>query len=154
MVPQVSKLVSRYGIKVWSGRGYDSVSLKKEFADMISERDVPTVGLHIGDFDDHGMKIYNALVEDVEAFTTGEFIPHRLAVTEEQIERLGLPSFENAVQAEAIPPDVLAQIVRDGVLQYYDEDVAYGIQVREGAERIRVDNLLAELRERVDLPED
>jgi hypothetical protein len=151
MVPQLSNVVAKYGVCAHSGGGFDSVTSKWEFAQEIAARDVPTVVLHVGDFDEAGHHIFDAFAEDVEAFCAtdgGDVEVHRIAVTREQIEEYGLPSFKGAVQAEALPPDELARIVEEAVLEHYDEEVAAEVRRREKKEREVVDQRLAELRYR------
>lgn len=157
MVPQLARAVGRYGVDVWSCGGTDSLTAKKRMADRICRRGEPSVLLHIGDYDRHGLIIFDALAEDLEEFTMvdgGEVEVVRVAVTEEQIERLGLASFGGAVQAEAIPPDVLAKTAEDAVLEYYDQELAARVAEAERAERAYVDQLLADLRDRVEIPDD
>jgi hypothetical protein len=51
--------------------------------------------LHIGDSDAHGVHIALSLTEDVTAFVKelgGKVKFHRLAVTQTQIDKLGLPT--------------------------------------------------------------
>jgi hypothetical protein len=149
MVPQLSRWVSDYGVAVRSGRGFDGLSLKWRMAQVIAERDAPTVLFHIGDMDWHGRWVYEALFDDLEGFAgTSELEVVRLAVTEEQVERLGLTAYNEAVQAEAIPPDELQRIVVGAVTERYDEKVAEKVQKRERQERQEVDRRLAELRHR------
>jgi hypothetical protein len=157
MIPQLSRVVAPYGVGAYSCGGYDSVTEKKKGAERYAQRDVPTVLLHVGDYDKDGLQIFDALVEDIEAFIRrdgGEFEAVRVAITPEQIEEYGLPSFKGAVQAEALPPDALARLVEAAVLEYYDLDIAAKVRERERAERTEVDRLLAELRERVQLPDE
>jgi hypothetical protein len=65
----------------------------------------------------------------------------RLAVTPEQVARLKLPTavgkdrLAHTVQAEAIPPDELARIVRDALEQRLDP--AAGDEARRATERAR-----------------
>jgi hypothetical protein len=80
--------------------------------------------------------LFSSMAEDVDALIRdlglpGEALFTRLAVTPKQVAELGLPtappkatdrrSFEGeTTQAEAIPPDVLAQIVRDAITDRLD----------------------------------
>ena len=66
MVPQLARAVGRYGVDVWSCGGTDSLTAKKRMADRICRRGEPSVLLHIGDYDRHGLIIFDALAEDLE----------------------------------------------------------------------------------------
>jgi hypothetical protein len=84
--------------------------------------------LHIGDHDKEGKDIFRSLSEDVRKFCAdyGWNVPEftRLAVAPEQITALDLaddPDNPGKVQAEAIPPDVLAEIVQQAIDDRMDE---------------------------------
>ena len=99
MVPMVSALANRYGVRVLSSGGFDSTTVKYDLAMRLRRLKQscggPPLVFHIGDYDPSGVHLFNALKEDVLAFLTdpddpddhpafhGEF--RRLAVTEEQI---------------------------------------------------------------------
>jgi len=93
--------------------------------------------LHIGDHDPSGVSIFLAFLEDVEAFAhelggSATFI--RLAVTPQQIGEHRLPTAPpkatdrrafagETCQAEALPPDVLANILRTAIERRIDRRV-------------------------------
>lgn len=130
MVPQIAKLVQKYGIPVQSSSGQDSVTARYELARGL-DKHRPTEILHIGDHDPSGLSIFNVLEEDVTKFAEelgGVVWFKRIAVTEEQVGSLELPTQRRKVtdaksypgvfgdttitcQAEAIAPNVLANIV-------------------------------------------
>jgi hypothetical protein len=119
-------------------------------------REEPTVLLHVGDLDKHGRYLFGALAEDVAAFAEsdgGDFTYVRAALTQEQAAEYELPVYKDAIQAEALPPDALAEIVEAAVLGYYDEDVAAEVARQERQQHAEVDRMLAELRGQLDLPE-
>lgn len=131
MAPQLERVCEPYSIPVYSSGGFDSVTAKHNMA-----RSFARIGwvriLHIGDHDPSGVHIFGSLDEDVRAFIDefggdAEFI--RLAVTPEHIARYGLPTAPpketdrrnftgQTVQAEALPPDVLASILQDAIGLY------------------------------------
>ncbi|MET4750391.1 hypothetical protein [Bradyrhizobium sp. RT11b] len=129
MVPQLARVAHEYGVPVLSSGGFDSVTEKHNFAAEIADDGRPTKVLHIGDHDPSGAHMFIALAEDVEAFARelgGSVSFTRLAVTPQQIAELALETQVKKVsdnrafgsqttrtcQAEAIAPDILAQIVR------------------------------------------
>jgi hypothetical protein len=135
MLPQIERIARPYGIAVQSSGGFDSLTAKYGMAGFLGECAAAEV-LHIGDHDPSGVHVFASLAEDVRAICRDlghavEIAFTRLAVTPEQITQLGLPtappkptdrrSFEGeAVQAEAIPPDVLATIVHEAIERRLD----------------------------------
>ena len=151
MVPQLQKVAFPYGVGVATSGGFDSTTSKYLSAQRFLARDVPTVVLHVGDLDPSGCSIVDSVAEDVEAFCSEEKQGHvefrRRAVTLDQVAELGLQTapakksdrrgeqMDATVQAEAIPPAVLAQIVRDGIEELLNHDVQEATLEREEAER-------------------
>jgi hypothetical protein len=134
MAPQLGRVCDPFTIKVMSGGGFDSLTDKHNFAAALAEEDRPVEVLHIGDHDPSGVSMFLAFLEDVEAFTRdlgGGATFTRLAVTPEQMVAYGLPTappkasdnraFEGQTcQAEALAPDVLANILRTAIQQRLD----------------------------------
>ena len=134
MAPQLGRVCDPFTIKVMSGGGFDSLTDKHNFAAALAEEDRPVEVLHIGDHDPSGVSMFLAFLEDVEAFTRdlgGDATFTRLAVTPEQMVAYGLPTappkasdnraFEGQTcQAEALAPDVLANILRTAIRQRLD----------------------------------
>jgi hypothetical protein len=95
------------------------------------------VVLHIGDHDPSGVSMFLAFLEDVEAFVRelgGQATFTRLAVTPAQIREYRLPTAPpkatdnrafsgQTCQAEALPPDVLANILRTAIEERVDQRV-------------------------------
>jgi hypothetical protein len=129
MVDQLANVALGYGVPVFSSGGFESVTEKHGFAAEIAADPRSLEVLHIGDHDPSGAHLFLALSEDVKAFAAdldGAVAFTRLAVTPEQISALRLPTapakltdhraFVGATcQAEAIAPDVLADIVRNAI---------------------------------------
>jgi hypothetical protein len=157
MAPMLAAAVDEFGVPVYSCGGFDSLTAKYDAAQRHASRDVPTVVLHVGDFDPSGVALFEAAAEDVRALVNGfdgaagvEF--HRVAVTPEQITRYNLPTApakahdkrsawvdgDQTVQAEAIPPDILIAEVRQAVTSRIDFDALAAIQVQETVEGDRV----------------
>ena len=157
MVPQLERVCDPYSIVVHSTGGFDSVTAKHDLAQQLA-RDGDSVVLHIGDHDPSGVHIFKSLSEDIEGFLEvlgGRVAFVRLAVTPEQITAMNLPSavakasdrrsFDGVagdqtatVQAEAIPPDMLAQIVEGAIRARMDMDIYHAVLNREAEERARL----------------
>lgn len=155
MVPQLQRVAAPYGVPVISSGGFDSVTIKHAMGRTLAER--PATILHIGDHDVSGVHVFSSLAEDVSAFAAGygkaggvEFI--RLAVTPEQARAHRLPSAppkatdrrqfdgDETWQCEALPPDVLAGIVRAAIVERLNPDPLDAVLEREAEVR----RLLAE----------
>jgi hypothetical protein len=135
MVPQLARVANPFGVTVMSGGGFDSLTDKHKFAAELTEHDRPTEVLHIGDHDPSGVSMFLAFLEDVEAFTRdlgGNATFTRLAVTPAQIDQYDLPTAPpkatdnrafagETCQAEALAPNVLADILQIGIEQRIDQ---------------------------------
>lgn len=148
MAPQLERICGPYSIPVYSSGGFDSVTVKHDMARAFA-RIGRVLVLHIGDHDPSGVHIFGSLDEDVRAFIDefegdAEFV--RLAVTPDHIDRYALPTAPpketdrrnftgETVQAEALPPDVLASILQDAIGGYLDMAVYRQAIETEQAER-------------------
>jgi hypothetical protein len=134
MVPQPERVATPYGVPVKSSGGFDSTTVKHAIAE--AWRHGPVTVLHVGDLDPSGECMFDALSEDVRAFSEAfggdvEFI--RLAVTHKHIALYDLPTappkqsshqinkrMQVTTQAEALDPADLANIARDGIVNRMD----------------------------------
>lgn len=137
MLAQMQRAGAPFGVHAFAAGGFDSVSDKYALAELVREARCPVRVLHVGDLDRHGEWIFDVLADDVRAFGADvDFV--RLAVTEQQVHDLGLVSSaedELVVQAESIPPDVLAAIVTDAIESNLDLDVMAEVAERSAAIR-------------------
>jgi hypothetical protein len=133
MLAQLERVASPFGVHAISGGGFDSVSDKWLFAQLVRQAGGLVEVLHVGDLDTYGESIFEVLAEDVQAFDDYRNVTFtRIAVTEAQVDEYDLPTAveELVVQAEALPPDVLADIVETAIRERLDLDL-----LREVAER-------------------
>jgi hypothetical protein len=156
MAPQLARIANPFGIPVYSGGGFDSLTAKHDFAAELSDHDRPTEVLHIGDHDPSGAHLYLAFSEDVAAFAGelgGNVTFTRLAVTPEQIGSYNLPTappkaddkraFHGLTcQAEALAPNDLADIVRTAIEARIDQAELDRVLKRENRERAKLLRLL------------
>lgn len=150
MRPQIERVASVYCAPVYSSGGFDSLTAKKALADVASEAGRPCVFLHIGDLDPSGVCIFDAMAADVQAFCSSTATPRfeRVAITPEQVAHYNLPTappkatdrrgagMAETCQAEALPPDELANIVRGAIeantdLTLFAEDCALEVADRD-----------------------
>ncbi len=164
MVPQLARVANPFGVSVISGGGFDSITAKHDLAKEIAESVRPVRFLHIGDYDPSGVHVFNALDEDVRAFLTrlnpdAQVYPERVAVLPEHVERFGLQTAPKkgtdnrsfggigddpnaTVQAEALDPADLANLVEAALRSGWDEDAAARLAEREADERERLQRWL------------
>ncbi len=151
MMPMVAEVTQQYGVVVYCSGGFESVCAKHDAAARIAYREVPTTVLSVGDYDPSGLSILDAAAEDVAAFAEqlGGTPPvvKRIAVTEQQITQYGLQTapqkrtdrrgdhMAQTVQAEALSPTQLTDIVRAAVEKAVDLRAL--AKVRERSERER-----------------
>jgi hypothetical protein len=142
MMPQISNVSDDYSIPVYSCSGFDSLTAKYDLFTAISRAHSwegrRTVVLHLGDYDPSGESIFDAIAEDVHAFLS-EAIPHkrpeeiamfgRVALTRDMVVEYSLPTAPpkasdsrsrrwaggQTCQLEALPPDTLADIIRQRI---------------------------------------
>ncbi len=131
MAPQLARVADEYSVPVFSSGGFSSLSAVRLIAERACSRDVPTVILHVGDFDPSGESIFEAVTADAAAFVqddrviqTQRIIPVRAALTADQVALYGLETAPpkrsdsrsaawdgGTCQLEALPPDRLAEVV-------------------------------------------
>jgi hypothetical protein len=160
MVPQLAAVVGEYGVPVRSSSGFNSVTVLHDAACRVLDRDVYTLILQVGDHDPSGRAILDRVAADVTqlaadiAARDGLEEPvvnfRRIAVTHAQILHYQLPGAPpkatdkrgtwegDTVQAEALPPDVLADEVRQAVTPLIDQEALAEVRRQEGIEGDRV----------------
>jgi hypothetical protein len=155
MLPQLDNVASRYSIPVYSAGGQPSVTANKAVAKRVLSRSVPTVVLHVGDFDPSGESIFESMSEDIRAFVRADRLIHtldiepvRVALTADQVGQLNLPTAPKkktdsrskswsggTCQLEALAPDLLAEIVEGAIHERIDFGVFADQVAREEDER-------------------
>ncbi|MBT2530509.1 hypothetical protein J7E91_35500 [Streptomyces sp. ISL-99] len=153
MVNQLVTVADPYGVPVYSGSGFNGLPAKRGAALRAAADGHRAVRIFvISDWDQSGVHLFSALAEDVTAFAGvdapgTEIVFERLAVTEQQIADYQLPtaapktsdnrSFTgtSTTQAEALPPDVLAAVLRGAIEAHRDMDVLDELLEREEEQR-------------------
>jgi hypothetical protein len=141
MAPQLARVADEYSVPVYSAGGFCSLTAVRSIADRALGRHVPTVLLHVGDYDRSGESIFGAMAEDAAAFveadrvvTVNRIEAVRVALTAEQVEAYELPTAPpkegdeafwdgDTCQLEALAPDSLAKIVREAIKNHLDLDL-------------------------------
>jgi len=150
MVPLLADAVADYGVNVYSGGGFNSLTTVRRTAARITHDSRDSIIINFGDYDPSGESIFDSFRQDVEAFvyqtsTTANVRFDRVALTEDQVEDMGIPTappkstdsrsknwIGDTAQLEAIPPDELAQMAINAVEAELDLEVLENVKEREG----------------------
>ena len=161
--PQIWNWFSALGIGVTALRGYHSVPLEEQIWDAVASRRADTsraIALYVGDFDPTGTDIERNFKRHL-----GHLFAEvrRVALTWGQVERYDLPpqlgkasdpraaTFAAAhgglvqVEADALPPDVLRDLLTEAVDEFYDRDEYEAVVEREAKMRERLEARVAAL---------
>jgi hypothetical protein len=79
MFPILQQVARPYGVRANTGGGYDSVTAKHRLALRVAERaseGLPTLVLHVGDFDGSGENMCDVLREDAGAMAITQVLKH------------------------------------------------------------------------------
>jgi len=154
MVPQLEAVAHPWGVPVYSSGGFDSTTVKREVSLRAAADGRDLVLLHVGDYDKWGEDVFTSFREDVEAWALHDgavvrFV--RVAVTPEQIARYNLPTDPRPgktgnVQAEALDPAVLAELVGEALASVLDLDVLNEVRAASEAERVALVRRVRRLR--------
>jgi hypothetical protein len=148
MVPQLERVAGRYSVPVFSSGGFDSVTAKHDKAEQFAAMGSVVV-LHIGDHDPSGVHVFCSLDEDVRSFCGdlgGQVEFRRLAVLPKHVADYGLVTSPakasdrraftgETVQAEALPPDVLASLLQAAIESELDLRVYADVLEQEREQR-------------------
>lgn len=74
-VPTLARAAREFGVPVTGTGGFPGVTLVHRLATQIVQRDIPTVWLHIGDYDPSGESIFDSMKADVYSFVVGQLMP-------------------------------------------------------------------------------
>jgi hypothetical protein len=168
MIPMIRAIADPFGITVGSCGGFDSTTAKYDMAVKLG-RWPHVLVLHVGDHDPSGVHMFIAIMEDVQAIAADLGLAtdiqfSRLVVTPQQIKDLHLDTaplklnkkgeiadkrrFEGeTTQAEAIAPDIFANIIRTAIDERTDKDALARVLAEETAIRERLVPRLAALRD-------
>jgi hypothetical protein len=155
----VMEETAEWDVPLMVTRGYSSLSFLASAAETIAEQLRPTFIYYLGDHDPSGLDIPRAVERELRRLAPGAEIHfERIAVTEEQIERLNLPTRPTkrsdsraqrfrgeSVEVDAIPPTVLRGLVRDSIVQHVDTAQLGRLELVEDAERETLDRIVLSL---------
>jgi len=158
MMPQLARVAEKFSVPVYSCGGFASLPAVRHIVDRARRRNVPTVLLHVGDFDPSGEAVFDHIVGDASEFLqadriigTQKIIAERVALQAWQVAEFGLPTSPakstdsrsagwtgGTCQVEALPPDVLAMLVEEAIQDYLDGDLLAQHGDTEREERVQL----------------
>jgi len=156
MGPQLARVADRYSVPVFSSGGFASLTAVRMIAQRALARNVPTILLHVGDFDPSGVSIFESMVADAREFVLADRIvgtldlhAERVALTAAQVADYGLPTATlesddtrskgwqgGTCQLEALAPDLLAEIVEAAIVDRLDLERLEGQIEAEDRDRV------------------
>lgn len=152
-------IANEYEIILYPCRGYNSYSALKEAAERIGYIDRPTVVLYMGDFDPSGQDMPRDIRDRLTKDFGVQLDLYVIALTRQQIEAYDLPPApakrtdsraaafmarhgDMAVELDALPPNVLQDLVRDNVEQFFDKSAFEQEAEIEREERTKLEHLI------------
>jgi hypothetical protein len=140
---------AEYDVPLMVARGYSSLTFLHSAAKAIKANGKPTYISHLGDWDPSGQDSARHVEQKLREYAPG--IPihfERLAVTERQIVEWNLPTRPtkasdsrakrwkgDSVELDAIPPNLLRQLVRDAIERHISPARLAVIEAAEASER-------------------
>jgi hypothetical protein len=145
----VSPVTSSWDVPLMIARGFASESFLWSTAAAIGAAGKPTIVYQLGDHDPSGVAAWEHVQRRLRAFApNADIVFERLAVTEEQITTLALPTRPTklsdsraktfrgeSVEVDAIPTSVLRDIVQTAIESWIDPDVLATTRAVEASER-------------------
>ena len=126
----VQPICAQYDVPYVAVRGAASITVLHQLWEMLQVGELPWRLLTLYDYDKAGEDIENAAMSRLRAFGgEAEWTSERIAVTPDQVDELELPMRPEkngdgeAVELDAIPPDVLAEIVEKSIQSCIPEDI-------------------------------
>jgi hypothetical protein len=153
-----------WDVPLMVSRGFSSLSYLYEAAEAIKHKNKPAWLYYFGDHDPSGVHIDKNIKQNLRQLAPKADIRFvRLAVRPEQIEEWDLPTrptkrsdsrgknFEGeSVEVDAIPPDLLRELVRYAITQHVDMDKLEVLRVAEASER----EILKKISQRAWIPDE
>jgi hypothetical protein len=143
-------VTSEFDVPLMVARGYASLTFLHEAAEAIAAQQRPVSILHLGDYDPSGINAAEKIEETLRTYAPEADITfRRLAVTDEQIQRLNLPSRptkasdsraagwgdRGSVELDAIDPRVLRNLLRGEIEAILPEHELAVLREAEASER-------------------
>jgi hypothetical protein len=144
----ISPVTQEYDVPLFVARGYSSMTFIYEAAEDIKSIGKPTYIYHFGDYDPSGVDAAEKIELGLHEHGADVYF-ERVAVTEEQIAHLNLPTRETkasdprsrgwgdrySVELDALPAPVLRELVKQCIEQHIDPELLERERLIEQRER-------------------
>ena len=146
----IADVTAEWDVPLQVVRGFSSITYLYGAAQAIAETGKPAFLYYFGDYDKAGTDIDRNVEKDLREFAPDADITfERTAITAGLIEEWNLPtkpstkhkSFPNTVELEALPPDLLRDLVRTCITAHVDEAQLDVILTAEESERSILDEI-------------
>jgi hypothetical protein len=143
-------VTKEYDVPLMVVRGFSSKAFLHGAAESIDAELKPAYIYYFGDLDPSGLAIWDHVQASIQRYAPSADITfQRRAITEEQVQTYNLPTrptkregnshaknFEgDSIEVDALPVDVLQELVRDCIEQHVDEEQAEVTRTAEKSER-------------------
>jgi hypothetical protein len=142
-------VTAEFDVPLLVARGYSSITFLHETAQTIAAIGKPAFVYHLGDWDPSGQDAADHIERKLREYAPdAEIHFEKLAVTPWQIAEWNLPTRPtkasdsrakhwagNSVELDAIPPDLLRQLVRDAIERHISPERLAVIEAAEASER-------------------
>lgn len=140
----IQAITSRWNVPLMVTRGYTSLSFARSAVEEWNRAGKDVTVYYVGDHDPAGLAIEAKLVEYIDEWRDVYARVERVGVTWEQVERFNLPGgppkkpygFPIAVEAEALPPGVLRDLLDESIAEHVDQHQLEAHRVAEREERV------------------
>jgi hypothetical protein len=156
----ISPVTAKYDVPLMVCRGYASETFAYNSVAAYDDEERPVHIYYLGDFDRSGQDAARTLEEKLRRFGEEfdvEVVFKTIAVTEQQIADWRLPtrppkrksrpdqlwSYDRACELDAIPPDMMRQLVSDAIEQHLPAHQLRVLKVAEASERTFLRELAA-----------
>jgi hypothetical protein len=143
-------VTSEFDVPLMVARGYSSLTFLHSAAEAIKANGKPAYIYHLGDWDPSGQDAADHIERKLREYAPGVPIHfEKLAVTERQIFEWNLPTRPtkasdsrakrwkgDSVELDAIPPNLLRQLVRDAIERHIAPERLAVIEAAEASERV------------------
>lgn len=145
----ISSVTEEWAVDMYPMRGFSSVSFTHSAAQAANWDGRPVRILFISDHDPAGLELEQAARRDLTDWCDVPIIWDRLGVTWDQVEEYDLPGtppkkpygYPMAVETEALPPQLLRELVYDAISEHADPHQLAVLTAAEESEREILTNM-------------
>lgn len=166
----LKRVTQYYHVKLMVNRGYSSCSAMYNASQRFIYRDSPnarTALLYVGDHDPSGLDMLRDIRERLEEFGVDQFKVVPVALTREQIEEFNPPPNpakisdpraswyihehgEESWELDALPPEVLENLVREAVKEEINEELFEKVLAKENEDKEALREIIEKFKEEED----